>query len=602
MKQSCHISLFLIFLLIFAASCKQPNVTQVEEGELIELIQEMRASLLNYPDSFLLLLDAIWVENEHSMTNNEKVEFYNQRGRAFLSMLENETAEDNFLKALQYLEKLNDGDVVRQAQIMHNRAIIRKATGDLQEAIEMSQQARSLIGNHPEPELLSHVYSLKGTIFSLMGEIDSALYSIQLSIDIVEDENFSERQAVGLANLGILFLDLEKFSQAEENLRNAILIFTELDHRRALSGTYHNLAVVLMLQDRMEEGLFYARKSDKIAVAGGMPPRAMAIYYTRQGEIYLEENKYYNSLTMFHQALDLVKQAPDVRMIAIIENSIGEAYRRMGDLDKALLYMNSALQTAQENRLSHLEFDIQRNFVYLHAARGDMDSFAMAMAAERALRDNLFEEQSNRALHEMQVRYETELREAQIAKQEEELIRKQITITFLLFAFVVFIAAFVSYTLFQQNARIVQQYETILKLKKETKHNNEDIDRLLKLNKISDKLLLDIEHLFNEEKIYLRPNLSIDDVAKMLNTNRDYLSIIINEHYQKSFPGFVNTFRIDDAIEMFKESREGGKYANYTIQAIGEEVGFKGKTTFFNTFKQTVGVAPSEYLKALKKK
>jgi YesN/AraC family two-component response regulator len=119
---------------------------------------------------------------------------------------------------------------------------------------------------------------------------------------------------------------------------------------------------------------------------------------------------------------------------------------------------------------------------------------------------------------------------------------------------------------------------------------------------MSKKLLPDIERLFNKEKIYTQSGLTVDDVAKTLSTNRNYLSTALKECYQKKFPEFVNTFRVDDAIEMFKEQCEGGKYANYTIQAIGEEVGFIGKNTFHSAFKQTVGVTPSEYLKMLKEK
>ena len=92
----------------------------------------------------------------------------------------------------------------------------------------------------------------------------------------------------------------------------------------------------------------------------------------------------------------------------------------------------------------------------------------------------------------------------------------------------------------------------------------------------------------------------MDDVAKMLNTNRQYLSIVINECYRTKFADFVKMFRVDAAIEIFKESCKGGKYANYTIQAIAEEVGFVGKNTFNTAFKAITGVTPTEYLRALK--
>ena len=73
MKQSYYISLYLILLLFFATSCNQPTVEQAEEtSELIVLMQEMEPLLQNRPDSVHILLDAVWAENEHRMTDTEK--------------------------------------------------------------------------------------------------------------------------------------------------------------------------------------------------------------------------------------------------------------------------------------------------------------------------------------------------------------------------------------------------------------------------------------------------------------------------------------------------------------------------------------------------
>jgi AraC-like DNA-binding protein len=52
---------------------------------------------------------------------------------------------------------------------------------------------------------------------------------------------------------------------------------------------------------------------------------------------------------------------------------------------------------------------------------------------------------------------------------------------------------------------------------------------------------------------------------------------------------------------MLKESHEGGKYANYTIQAIAEEVGFNNRSSFYTAFREIIGVTPMEYMKILNK-
>ena len=63
-----------------------------------------------------------------------------------------------------------------------------------------------------------------------------------------------------------------------------------------------------------------------------------------------------------------------------------------------------------------------------------------------------------------------------------------------------------------------------------------------------------LEKLFNEEHIYLNKDLTIWELAKRLNTNRSYLSQIINTDYGQNFSTFVNSYRVRYA-ENLQQSR-----------------------------------------------
>lgn len=97
----------------------------------------------------------------------------------------------------------------------------------------------------------------------------------------------------------------------------------------------------------------------------------------------------------------------------------------------------------------------------------------------------------------------------------------------------------------------------------------------------------------NEEKIFRDQDLSIYKLSKELNTNSKYLSIIINKEFKKNFVNFVNEFRIEDA----KINLKSEQFKNHTIEAHGQQVGFKSKSSFNNAFKKFTGKTPSEFLK-----
>ena len=134
--------------------------------------------------------------------------------------------------------------------------------------------------------------------------------------------------------------------------------------------------------------------------------------------------------------------------------------------------------------------------------------------------------------------------------------------------------------------RIVQQYELVSKLQKENYLYAEK----------SEELLTRLRQLFEVEKIYRQAGLTSNDVCRMLGTNRTYLSKAINSTHQKSFQELINSHRIEEVKELFKAQQSGGsEYADYTMQAIAEMVGFNGTSAFYTAFKQAVGVTPTEY-------
>jgi len=96
-----------------------------------------------------------------------------------------------------------------------------------------------------------------------------------------------------------------------------------------------------------------------------------------------------------------------------------------------------------------------------------------------------------------------------------------------------------------------------------------------------------------EEKVFRDQDLSIYKLSKELNTNSKYLSTIINKEFKKNFVNFINEFRIEEA----KINLKSEQFKNYTIEAHGQHVGFKSKSSFNIAFKKFTGKTPSEFLK-----
>ncbi|MFK7750699.1 MAG: helix-turn-helix domain-containing protein [Kordia sp.] len=104
-------------------------------------------------------------------------------------------------------------------------------------------------------------------------------------------------------------------------------------------------------------------------------------------------------------------------------------------------------------------------------------------------------------------------------------------------------------------------------------------------------------NVFEKDHLYLENQISLSDVAKIVNTNSKYLSKIINSHKKKNFTTYVNDLRIDYLIDRI---RHDPVYKKYTINAIALEGGFSNPQTFYRLFKQRTGLKPGYFIKKVR--
>lgn len=96
-----------------------------------------------------------------------------------------------------------------------------------------------------------------------------------------------------------------------------------------------------------------------------------------------------------------------------------------------------------------------------------------------------------------------------------------------------------------------------------------------------------------ESKSYTQSGLTIQDMAKMLDTNRTYLNAFIKEKYHVSFCDWITDIRLEYAKEILKEHPE------ISIQRVAELSGFMSRSYFTKSFTEKEGCSPSKWKKAI---
>lgn len=104
-----------------------------------------------------------------------------------------------------------------------------------------------------------------------------------------------------------------------------------------------------------------------------------------------------------------------------------------------------------------------------------------------------------------------------------------------------------------------------------------------------DLLYRSLMQYFTTEKPYLNPDLDEKEVTQRLLTNRTYLSRAIKENGAVNFNVFVNSYRIREAIDIFRMDPRA------RVGETAVKCGFNSSAAFSMAFKSALGVSPRQW-------
>ncbi|MDD4656879.1 MAG: AraC family transcriptional regulator [Bacteroidales bacterium] len=112
-------------------------------------------------------------------------------------------------------------------------------------------------------------------------------------------------------------------------------------------------------------------------------------------------------------------------------------------------------------------------------------------------------------------------------------------------------------------------------------------------NVVKYKLQAQITRLLEEDQIFRNCDLRITDISRTLNTNRTYISNIINTDFNCSFCDLINHYRVNYSKQLLLHQNA------YILEYVSNESGFASVNSFLRAFKKETGITPGQFRKQL---
>jgi len=108
-----------------------------------------------------------------------------------------------------------------------------------------------------------------------------------------------------------------------------------------------------------------------------------------------------------------------------------------------------------------------------------------------------------------------------------------------------------------------------------------------------------IEKLFNEIKIHMihkkpwiNPEYTLEQLARDVNSNTQYVSAAINIYTKNNFKTYINEFR----VQAFISAVDDIKSKKTSMKEVYLNVGFNSQSTFNRVFKQSQHISPTDFV------
>lgn len=135
----------------------------------------------------------------------------------------------------------------------------------------------------------------------------------------------------------------------------------------------------------------------------------------------------------------------------------------------------------------------------------------------------------------------------------------------------------------------VYRHESVIdELNDSENEEGENLKEPLHSCQLSPEVSEEVRRLFEDEKIYLNCRLKLSDVARLVGTNRTYLSRFFNQENGYTFYDYVNQLRVKHAAHLLENS-------NLPISQVADQSGFNSLSTFRRVFNGNYQCSPQEY-------
>lgn len=372
----------------------------------------------------------------------------------------NDSSSINYFKLLIDVNE----DIAEQQHYHYSLGTIYFKKEAYNEAIKnflISARLAEQMGNNIN---LAVSYNNLGIIYFKTSQISKGLSYLQLATDEYAKSNDEDRHATSLLNLGIAYKKISLYEKASQNLYQAIQILEskapsiglasaynslanigfdtgdtlntlilfkksleirkKINHDKGIAGSLNNIGNYYKSIDQLDSAKFYFEQSLRIKQQLKDTSSA-AITLTNIADIYVLQKNYKDAIDIFSKNIILAEEHSNYEETSENATKLAQVYLATNNLSLAQVYQEKGERAAKKiNNLDLLKKNLEVKIELFQKKKLFKEALKTALDFNN-LKDEILSIERNKALTEMQIKYEVEQQKKENKLLQEETKRQQ---------------------------------------------------------------------------------------------------------------------------------------------------------------------------------
>ncbi|MGE5249502.1 MAG: tetratricopeptide repeat protein, partial [Bacteroidota bacterium] len=309
--------------------------------------------------------------------------------KAKLGLTQSAGAQGRLPEERKLLEEVLDlarasGDSIMLARVRMRMGINAEKQSMFEEALTLYYQAMSTFERLGDRFRVGTVHTNIGMTMLRLNRYAAALAEFETAMEISRTEDDTEGIMINLLNIGVVHQKLKQFDQASAAYAQSMQMATAMGAWADIAILTGNLGTVAMQQGRYDDALAYLKRAeaikDSIGLGNDLPHTVNSL-----AEVYMHLGDYDRAIRKAHQAVTLSLQYSRRDQLSFAYSSLAKAY-------------------AAQSR-----YPLAYTYLQLH----------------KQLSDSIYSQESDQAVSDLKIRYETAIKESQIEKLTAENRRRK---------------------------------------------------------------------------------------------------------------------------------------------------------------------------------